>query len=173
MTILKIVQYPSKKLQRIGSPVVEFDPALQKNIDDMFATHYAAKNCAALAATQLELEHPGRICVIDFSPEKNQPLCLVNPRIVEAKGEQYEYEGCMSVFPSIITAKVKRALHITVEAQDRYGHPLHFEAEGYLAKCIQHELDHLDGKLYLSRLNTLSHARLMRKIKKHLRTLKS
>ncbi len=172
MTIVKILQYPDKRLKRVSVPVEDFGPEIQKVIDDMFETHYATPNCAALAATQLDLEIPWRITVIDYSQEKNQPLCLVNAKIVSSEGEQNEYEGCMSVFPSHIHEKVKRAQTIKVQFQDRYGKPQEIEAEGYFAKCIQHELDHLDGHVYLDHLNQIKMERVQRKIKKILRQAK-
>lgn len=172
MTILKILQYPDNRLKRVSVLVEHFDEALSKVIDDMFETHYATPNCAALAATQLDMPVAWRITVIDYSKEKNEPLCLVNPRIIHQEGEQQEYEGCMSVYPEAVHEKVKRAMKITVQAQDRYGKSFELEASGYLAKCIQHEIDHLDGKIYLDRLNLIKQERINRKIKKHLRTLK-
>jgi peptide deformylase len=172
MAILKILQYPDKKLKRIAVPVETFDDTIQKAIDDMFETHYATPNCAALAATQLDMPIPWRITVIDYSPDKNQPLCLVNPQIIHREGEQFEYEGCMSVYPNLIHEKVRRALKITVQAQDRYGKTFELEAEGYFAKCIQHEVDHLDGNLYLDHLHKLKVDKIARKIKIHQRSEK-
>lgn len=171
MTILNILQYPDKRLKRISIPVEKFNDEIQKVIDDMFETHYAASNCAALAATQLDLPVPWRITVIDYSAEKNQPFCLVNPYIIHREGEQIEYEGCMSVYPEAIHEKVKRAMKIIVKAQDRYGEPLELSAEGYFAKCLQHEIDHLDGKLYIDHLHKITFDRLNRKIKMHLRRI--
>ncbi len=166
MPPLKILQYPDKGLKRVSIPVVNFDESIQKVIDDMFETHYATPNCAALAATQLNLEIPWRITVIDYSANKDQPLCLVNPQIIHREGEQNEYEGCMSVFPQHIHEKVKRAMKITVQYQDRYGTPHEIEAEGYFAKCIQHEVDHLDGHVFLDHLHKIKIDRILRKIKK-------
>lgn len=172
MAILKILQYPDKRLKRVSIPVETFDDSIQKVIDDMFETHYATPNCAALAATQLDLPIPWRITVIDYSKEKDQPLCLINPQIISFEGEQFEYEGCMSVYPEQMHEKVKRAMTITVKAQDRHGAPFEITAEGYFAKCIQHEVDHLDGKIYIDRLHKISLERFNRKLKKFLRTLK-
>src|SRR5262245_38204558 len=122
-----ILNYPDKRLKRIAIPVEHFDDKLQQVIDNMFETHYAAENCAALAATQLDMEVAWRITVVDFSENKDQPLCLVNPQIIAQEGEQYEYEGCMSVFPNHFHEKVKRANKIKVTAQDRYGEPIELE----------------------------------------------
>jgi peptide deformylase len=172
MTIIKILQYPDKRLKRIGVRVENFDETIQKVIDDMFETRYATSHCAALAATQLDLEIPWCITVIDLSKDNNEPLCLVNPEITQLDGEQIEYEGCMSVYPDLIHEKVKRAMRIQVKAQDRHGQPLDFSAEGYLAKCIQHEVDHLNGGLYLDRLPQFKLERIAKKVKKQERLQK-
>lgn len=169
MTILKILQYPDVRLKRKGIKVRDFGDNFQKIVDDMFATHYAADNCAALAATQLDIENAPHVTVIDFSPEHDQPLCIVNGEIIAREGEQYEEEGCMSVGVDIeiyLHAKVKRALKITVKAQDRHGQSVEFEADGFMAKCIQHELDHLDGKIFLDRISLLKRTILEKKLVK-------
>jgi len=169
MAIIDILQYPDTRLKRKGIKVEDFGKDFQKTIDDMFATHYAADNCAALAATQLNIEQPPHVTVIDFSPEHNQPLCIVNGEIIEREGEQYEEEGCMSVGCDIkiyLHARVKRALKITVKAQDRYGKPFELTVDDYMAKCIQHELDHLDGKVFLDRISPLKRKMLEKKLAK-------
>lgn len=168
MALLKIRQFPDLKLKQAAIAVTDFNQ-VQQVIDDMFETHYATPHCAALAATQLELTTPWAITVLDCSAQKNQPLCLVNPRIVEMQGEQWALEGCMSVFPEIIQEKVKRALKIKVMAQDRWGHFFELSAEGFLAKCIQHEVDHLSGKLFLHHLSKLKKTKVINKIKKYQR----
>jgi peptide deformylase len=164
MTILKILQYPNPRLNQKANPVIVFDDNLQKIIDDMFETHYNTENCAALAATQLDIENPPHVTVIDFSPEKNQPLCLVNGKIIATEGQMLEKEACMSI--ADIYEKVARAYKIKVQAQDRHGNPLEFEAEGFMAKCIQHELDHLNGKIFIDRLSTLKRERVDKKFAK-------
>ena len=165
MAVVKILQYPDKRLRTKGEKVTDFGPETQKMIDDMFETHYAAINCAALACTQLDFAEPKHITVIDFSPEKNQPLCLVNGEIIERSGEMIEDEGCMSV-PGNTFEPVQRAAKIKVRAQDRHGKSLEFEAEGFMAKCIQHELDHLDGKLFIDHLSKLKRARIHQRLVK-------
>lgn len=172
MSVVKILQYPDPRLKVEGEWIETIDDEVKQVIDDMFETHYAASNCAALAATQLDFKTPKRITVIDFSDSKNQPLCLVNPKIIERKGEQNEVEGCMSVYPDYIHERVKRAEWIKVSALDRDGKSLEFEAEGFMAKCIQHELDHLDGKLYIDHLSSLKRRLVDDKIKKLRRKLK-
>ena len=166
MTIVRILQYPDPRLRTKAEKVTDFGPETQKIIDDMFETHYATANCAALAATQLDFTNPKHITVIDFSAQKNEPLCLVNAEIIERTGEETSSEGCMSVYPSAVAEKVKRAAKIRVKAFDRHGKLLEFEADGFMAKCIQHELDHLDGKIYLDRLSNMKRDRIKRKIEK-------
>lgn len=165
MTILKILQHPNPRLRTKGETVTDFGNELQKIVDDMFETHYATKNCAALAATQLDFEKPKRITVIDFSEKKNEPLCLINPEILVAEGSMIEKEGCMSVDGGAFE-KVKRAQKIKVKAQDRHGKFLEFDAEGFMAKCIQHELDHLNGKIFLDHLSSLKRSRINERLKK-------
>ena len=166
---LKILQYPDPRLKRVAKKVKHFDAAFQKVVDEMFELHYATPNCAALAATQLDMEPAWHVTVIDYSAEKNQPVCLVNAEIVDREGDQIEYEGCMSVFPDVLHEKVKRSMKIKVKAQDRHGKPLEFEAEGYFAKCVQHELDHLEGLIYLNRLSNIKLDRIHRKMKQYMR----
>ena len=165
MTIIKILQYPDPRLRTKGEKVTDFGAKTQQMIDDMFETHYATDNCAALACTQLDFAHPKHITVIDFSANHNEPLCLVNAEIVEKQGEETSPEGCMSVGGGTYE-KVTRAAKIRVQGQDRHGNPLNFEAEGFMAKCIQHELDHLDGKIFIDYLSHLKRSRIRKKIEK-------
>lgn len=165
MAVVKILQYPNSRLRTKAEPVEQFDDELQRIIDDMFETHYNAPNCAALAATQLDFEKPKAITVIDFSEKKNEPLCLVNPEIIHREGEQTEMEGCMSVGGNSWDS-VTRAAKVTVRAFDRYGKPLEIEAEGFLAKCFQHEIDHLHGKLFIDYLSKLKRERIKKRIEK-------
>lgn len=148
MAVMKILQYPDETLHVPGEVVSTFDALLRQQVADMFETLYRSEHCAALAATQLGLLR--RITVIDCSDDKNQPLCLINPEILECHGKQTVMEGCMSI-PNI-HQKVTRDLKIRVRYQDVSGVHHVIEAEGFLAQCIQHELDHLDGILFLERL---------------------
>src|SRR5436190_69004 len=134
MTILRILRYPDPKLKRIARQVETIDKNIKKIIDDMFETHYNTPNCAALAATQLDLDDPPHITVIDFSEHKNQPLCLINARIVKTVGVHKEVEGCMSVWPDHIHAAVKRAQAIKVEYLDQNGNQQVMEPDGFMAK---------------------------------------
>ena len=167
MAIVRILQYPDPRLKKPAEPVEQVDDTVRAMVNNMFETHYAQDNCAALAATQLDFANPKRITVIDFSPGKNQPLCLINPDIFHREGTQYEYEGCMSMGDSPndrLYEKVKRAEKINVRALDREGQPFEMEAEGFMAKCIQHEVDHLDGILFIDRLSMLKRNRLIRQL---------
>ena len=165
MAKVKIRQYPDPRLNAKGQKVEAVDSEVRKIVKDMFETHYAAINCAALAATQLDFENPYAITVIDFSPNKDQPLCLINPEIIHHEGTQNEEGGCMSV-PGGIYEKVKRAYKIRVRALDQDGKPIEFDAEGFMAKCIQHEIDHLYGKLFIDRLSRLKRNRVDKKLEK-------
>ena len=164
--MFKILQYPNPRLRIAAERIKKFDTALQQLIDEIFQTHYATKNCAALAATQLDMKNPKHITVIDFSPNKNQPLCLINAEIIEKIGEHTEEEGCMSVGDDHFFEKITRASKIKVQAQDKNGKPIEFEADGFMAKCIQHELDHLNGILFLDRLSTLKRNRINKRLSK-------
>jgi peptide deformylase len=171
MTIVKILQYPDERLKRNGVPVTDFGKKTQQIVDDMFETHYAADNCAALAATQLDIENAPHITVIDFSPKKDQPLCLINAKIVNSEGVAIETEGCMSVgLGGEIHAKVKRAAKIKVSYQDRHGKEQELETEGFMAKCIQHELHHLEGKLYIDLLPSFKKNKIFKQLSKFKKT---
>lgn len=172
MAILKILQYPDPRLKRQAiwvEPNEIQSPEVQQAIDDMFETHYSADNCAALAATQLDLEPAWRITVIDFSEQKNEPLCLINPEIIESSGEVEEAEGCMSVYPGFAQEKVKRAAHVKVKYFDREGKKQEYNAEGFMAKCMQHEIDHLNGTVYIDKVSMLKRQRLLERAKKYIK----
>lgn len=162
--IYRILQYPDPKLKRKGRHVTAVDDHIKSILENMFATHYAADNCAALAATQLDMPDPPHITVIHLEGEKDQPMCLINGEIIEREGEMLEEEACMSVRG--VYDKVKRSHKIKVRALDREGKQQEFTCEGYLAKCIQHELDHLNGMIYLDRLSQLRRLRIEKKLKK-------
>ena len=164
MAQLPILEFPDPRLRTVAAPV---DPALlaspqfQRLIDDMFETMYAAPGIG-LAATQVDAHH--RFMVIDVSEGKDQPLVFVNPDIQARDGEQVYQEGCLSV-PGIY-ADVTRSNVITVEALDRQGQPFSLEADGLLAVCIQHEMDHLDGKLFVDYLSPLKREMVRKKLLK-------
>jgi len=161
MNMLTILEFPDPRLRTKAVPVTSFDQDLQTLIDAMFATMYAAPGIG-LAATQVNVHK--QLLVLDVSEEKNQPLVLINPNIVERDGIQVYQEGCLSV-PGIF-ADVERAERIVVEAQDRSGQPQRFEAHGLLAVCIQHEMDHLLGKLFVDYLSPLKRDLVRKKLEK-------
>jgi peptide deformylase len=161
MAILDILHFPDPRLRNTAKPVAQVDDSIRRLIDDMLETMYQAPGIG-LAATQVNVAK--RVVVIDLSEEKNQPLCLVNPEIIEKDGEEQMEEGCLSV-PGIYEL-VKRANQIRVRALDRDGTPFEMEAEGLLAVCIQHELDHLEGKLFVDYLSSLKRQRIRKKLEK-------
>lgn len=168
MAIYDIIQFPDDRLSIVAEPVKEVNQEIQQIVKNMFNTLYNAKNCAALAASQLDIPWSDgvvrRITVIDFSPKKDQPLCLINPEISDLQGETKLKEGCMSV--AVVSAAVKRYKKIRVQALNSSGSKIDFIAEDFMAKCIQHELDHLDGKLFLDRLSALRKAMLVKRVLK-------
>ena len=161
MALLDILHYPDPRLRTRAQPVVQVDDTLRRLIDDMFETMYAAPGIG-LAATQVNVHL--RLVVIDISEDRSEPLCLINPEIVEAVGQESSQEGCLSV-PDVFEA-VTRAERIRVRALDREGQSRIIEASGLTAVCIQHELDHLEGKLFVDRLSELKRTRIRKKYEK-------
>ncbi|MEW7998041.1 MAG: peptide deformylase [Candidatus Thiodiazotropha endolucinida] len=164
MAILDILHFPDPRLRNKAKPVAQVDDSIRRLIDDMLETMYQAPGIG-LAATQVNVAK--RVVVIDLSEEKNQPLCLVNPEIIEKDGEEQMEEGCLSV-PGVYEM-VKRANLIRVRALGRDGAAFEMEAEGLLAVCIQHELDHLEGKLFVDYLSSLKRQRIRKKLEKESR----
>ncbi len=161
MAILNILHFPDPRLETVASPVETVDDALRATIDDMFETMYDAPGIG-LAATQVDFHQ--RVIVIDVSEEKDQPLVLINPELLESEGEEEMDEGCLSV-PGIYET-VRRAEKVKVRALDRDGQPFELAADGLLAVCIQHEMDHLDGKLFVDYLSSLKRQRIRKKLEK-------
>ncbi|WJW75621.1 peptide deformylase [Thiohalobacter sp. IOR34] len=161
MAKLEILHFPDERLRTRAEPVEQVDDALRRLIDDMFETMYAAPGIG-LAATQVNVHR--RLIVIDISEEKDQPLVLINPEILARDGVEEMEEGCLSV-PGIYE-KVQRADSVRVRALDRDGRPFELEADGLLAVCIQHEIDHLDGKLFVDYLSSLKRQRIRKKLEK-------
>lgn len=164
MANLTILHFPDERLRTIAEPVEQVDNALRALIDDMFETMYAAPGIG-LAATQVNVHK--RLVVIDVSEEKNDPLVLINPEILAREGEEEMDEGCLSV-PGIYET-VQRADRIRVRALNRDGEAFELESDGLLAVCIQHEIDHLNGKLFVDYLSTLKRQRIRKKLEKQLR----
>jgi peptide deformylase len=164
MTTLDILHFPDPRLRNVALPVDRVDDAVRKLVDDMFETMYAAPGIG-LAATQVNVDK--RVIVIDVSEEKDQPLCLINPEILARDGVEEMEEGCLSV-PGVFEL-VERADHIRIQALDRDGERIEMEVSDLLAVCIQHEIDHLDGKLFVDYLSPLKRARIRKKLEKEQR----
>ncbi|SUX29190.1 peptide deformylase [Chromobacterium vaccinii] len=161
MALLNILHYPDERLHTVAKPVEVFDAALQQQIDDMFETMYEAKGIG-LAATQVDYHR--RLVVMDISEERDERRVFINPEIVSKDGETVYEEGCLSV-PGIYD-KVTRAEHVKVKALGRDGKPFELEADGLLAICIQHEIDHLNGVVFVERLSQMKQTRIKTKLKK-------
>jgi peptide deformylase len=161
MAILTILEFPDPRLRTRARPVERVDDALRALIADMFETMYAAPG-VGLAATQVNVHQ--RFMVIDVSEEANQPLVFINPEIVAREGTQVHQEGCLSV-PGIY-ADVERAEKVRVQALDRDGKPFEIEADGLLAVCIQHEMDHLEGKVFVDYLSPFKREQVRRRLEK-------
>ena len=161
--ILKIFKYPEPILQQPGEPVTEFNDELRKLVEDMFETTYASQGIG-LAAPQVGASK--RVTVIDLSMGKDpaQKMVLINPEIISREGKQYEEEGCLS-FPEI-REKVVRAAKVHIRAQDEHGKWFEMDAEELLSRCFQHEIDHLDGVLFIFRMSALKRSLNLRKIRK-------
>lgn len=161
MALLPILHYPDPRLRTKAAAVDVVDESVRTLIDDLLETMYAASGIG-LAATQVNVHQ--RVLVVDVSDPRDQPLAFVNPRIEQAEGEQERDEGCLSV-PGFFET-VTRAERIRVAALNRQGEPFELEADGLLAVCIQHECDHLDGKLFVDYISNLKRQRIKSKLRK-------
>ena len=161
MALRTILEFPDPRLRTRAEPVTRFDAALGTLIDDMLETMYAAPGIG-LAATQVDVHK--RLIVIDISEEHNEPLVLINPEILAREGEAQTEEGCLSV-PGIFD-EVKRAARVRVRAQDRNGESFEGDYEGVPAVCIQHEMDHLEGRLFVDYLSDLKRERIRKRLDK-------
>jgi|TARA_B110000263_G_scaffold118817_1_gene103537 peptide deformylase len=159
--ILDILKYPDKRLRTIAKPVVSVDETIRQQVKDMFETMYEAPGIG-LAATQVNFHQ--RIIVIDISDQCNEPICLINPEVIEKSGEIQWEEGCLSV-PDYYE-NVIRANDIKVQALNQHGETFELEASEMLSVCIQHEIDHLDGILFVDHLSKLKQKRLKKKTEK-------
>ena len=159
--ILDILKYPDKRLRTIAKPVVSVDETIRQQVKDMFETMYEAPGIG-LAATQVNFHQ--RIIVIDVSEQYNEPICLINPNVIEKSGEIQWEEGCLSV-PDYYE-NVIRANDIKVQALNQHGETFELEASEMLSVCIQHEIDHLDGILFVDHLSKLKQKRLKKKTEK-------
>ena len=165
MAILEILEFPDPRLRTVAQPVTEVNDRIRQLVDDMFATMYDAKGIG-LAATQVNVHE--RVVVMDLSEEDNQPMVFINPEVEVLDDATRDYdEGCLSV-PGFYET-VQRPEHVRVKALDRDGKPFELVPDGLLAVCIQHELDHLDGKLFVDYLSPLKRQRIRTKLEKHQR----
>src|SRR5271163_1347473 len=161
MALRTILEYPDPRLRTRARPVTQFDAELKQLVDDMFESMYAAPGIG-LAATQVDVHK--RVLVIDVSEGRNEPLVFINPQILSREGVEETEEGCLSV-PGIFD-EVERAARIRVRAQDRTGAVFERDYDGVLAVCIQHEMDHLEGKLFVDYLSDLKRQRIRKKLEK-------
>ena len=159
--ILPILEYPDKRLRTVAKPVKKINDTVNKLIKDMFDTMYNAPGIG-LAATQVDCHQ--RIIVVDVSENQNEPISLINPEIIDKSGEIESEEGCLSV-PSYYE-NVKRASNIRIKSIDKNGNSIQTNASGVLAICVQHEIDHLDGILFVDHLSKLKQKRLKKKAQK-------
>jgi peptide deformylase len=162
MAKLTILEFPDPRLRTRAAPVQVVDDSIRTLIADMLETMYAAPGIG-LAATQVDVHK--RVLVVDVSQEQDQPMAFVNPEIIEREGKTEAEEGCLSV-PGIFDKLTTRAARIRVRALDRDGQPFELEADGLLAVCIQHEMDHLEGKLFVDYLSDLKRTRIRKKLEK-------
>ncbi|MEE8343309.1 MAG: peptide deformylase, partial [Gammaproteobacteria bacterium] len=161
MSLLTVLEFPDPRLRNQAKPVVQIDESIRQLVDDMFETMYAAPGIG-LAATQVNVAK--RVLVVDISEDKDQPMCFINPEIVEQRGEEEMEEGCLSV-PGVYEL-VSRAEYIKVRALDRNGKSFELETNGLLAVCIQHEIDHLNGKLFVDYLSGIKRQRIRKRLEK-------
>ncbi len=161
MALLPIIEFPDPRLRTVAKPIAQVDAATRQLIDDMFETMYEAPGIG-LAATQVNVHQ--QLLVLDVSEDKSQPLVFINPEMLSSEGSQTYQEGCLSV-PGIF-ADVKRADKISVKALDRDGKSFELDADGLLAVCIQHEMDHLAGKVFVDYLSPLKRELVKKKLAK-------
>ena len=164
MPPLDILVYPDPLLRRRAEPVAEVDGTVARLVDDMFETMYAAPGIG-LAATQVDVHR--RVVVIDVSEDNDSPLTLINPELLVTEGMGEAQEGCLSI-PGVYET-IRRPEKVRVAAVGRDGEPFELDAEGLLAVCIQHEIDHLDGKLFVDYLSPLKRNRIRRRMEKRAR----
>lgn len=164
MSLLSILLYPDIQLRKVAAPVDQVDGRINTLVGDMLETMYGAPGIG-LAATQVNVHE--RVVVIDVSEEGDSPLVLINPELVEHHGESEAQEGCLSI-PEVYET-IKRPAEVQIKAIDRDGNPLEMSADGLLATCIQHEIDHLDGKLFVDYISKLKRDRIRKKLMKQAR----
>lgn len=164
MALLEVLRFPDERLRTVAKPVKQVDKQIQSIVADMLETMYEEKG-VGLAATQVDIHQ--QIIVMDVSEQQDQPKVLINPEIIAKHGSQVHEEGCLSV-PGCY-ASVERAEQVTVKALDQQGESFELSAEGLMAVCIQHEMDHLKGKLFVDYLSPLKQQRIKKKLEKEQR----
>lgn len=164
MSLLKILRFPDPRLRKKASPITAVTDKTRQLADDLLETMYDAPGIG-LAATQVDIQQ--RIIVIDISEDKSQPLVLINPEVIHKEGQREHEEGCLSVPETY--EMVTRADKIRVKALDRDGKKVEFDADDLLATCVQHEIDHLEGKLFVDYLSNLKRQRIKIRLEKHLK----
>jgi peptide deformylase len=162
MTVLEILKYPDPRLRIKAQPVVAVDAELRRMIEDMYETMYASEG-VGLAATQVNIHK--RMFTMDISKSQDEPFCLINPEMISQTGKQFEGEACLSVGGGAYD-KIERAAQVRVRAMNIDGKIIELEAEGLMAACIQHEMDHLNGVLFIDHLSKLKQTRIRKKIEK-------
>ncbi len=168
MAKLDILTFPDPRLRHRAAPVAHVDATVRQIVEDLFETMYAAPGIG-LAAPQVDIHR--QIIVINIAEQNDQPLCFINPRILELRGEERIDEGCLSV-PGFYEP-VTRAASVRVAALDRDGQPFILDADGLLAVCIQHEIDHLEGKLFVDHISSLKRQRIRHKLERDHRSGKT
>ncbi len=162
MTILEILKYPDPRLRVIAQPVTKIDAEFRRLIDDMYETMYDASG-VGLAATQVNIHQ--RFFTMDVSEERNQPVCILNPEIISAEGTQLDRHGCLSV-GAVINDKIERHAKVRIRYMDLDGKTHELEGEGVMAICFQHEIDHLNGMLFIDHFSKLKQELIRKKIEK-------
>lgn len=171
MSMLTILQFPDPRLRLKAEEVAVVDASVQKMVDDMIETMHNTPNTAGLAAIQLDIQK--RIVVMDLSADKSEPWVFINPVLSSPSEEtSVEVEGCLSVELAEFHAPVRRPMAIQVDALDRNGEPFSWQCDGFLARCIQHEVDHLNGVLFVDYLPSIKRERLKKAIEKKKRSQK-
>lgn len=162
MAILDILQYPNPRLRIKAKPVEHIDDELRQKVRAMYDTMYD-KHGLGLAATQVDIHQ--RVFVMDISETRDQPRCVINPEIISQEGMQYDYHGCLSV-GGHVSDKIKRAAKLRLRGMDLDGNTFEWDMEGVAAICVQHEIDHLNGMLFIDHLSRLKLMRIRKKIEK-------
>lgn len=162
MALLEILQFPDPRLRTVATPVTKVDDELRRIVDDMYETMYHAQGLG-LAGTQVNVHK--RLFTMDLSENRNEPVCVLNPEILSKEGKQFDYHGCLSVGAGI-SDKIERAAKLRLRGMDLDGKTFEWDLEELAAICIQHEVDHLNGILFIDHLSRLKQARVREKIKK-------